>query len=440
MVQVGVGYDGRVYLVDGAEVWRRGTPPVRLDAGVHQHPRRPEVEQVAAAAHLTRPSERAERERGPLPGVAAIGRTVLGRSYLVRRYQILYRHGRGGVRVFGLLLGGFGGVLARGAHIGLGLQYLAHELEQVRGPGRGVERGRHGSYLVLYRPHQQLAEAVVGKAGVLERVLYAVALCGHEPELFVELVHALGGPGVGGPLAFERPLQLLAAPLELGDALVEAAPGVQGRGGLLLGLSHQVGGPAALAGEDVHLFRKGGGPLVGGPRGEGEPLVLALQALELRLKVPDVGVLGGLLLRRALLRAPGLRQRLDDGGVLLLVGRQRRQEETFGGVGLRHLFQVLPGEVFEGVEGLRRDLLLHGRPEGAPCRRVLADPARHAAQEGGPPAGLTRERVGPDAPGQQHLVEPRHALAEFRERPPGVEPAEAAHHQLLRQAVRRSPV
>src|SRR5215210_2201826 len=124
-----------------------------------------------------------------------------------------------------------------------------------------------------------------------------------------------------------------------------------------------------------------------------------------------MGVLGGLLLRGALLHEPGIREGLDDGGVLLLIGGQHRQEEALRGVGLGHLLYVLRGEVLERVEGLWWYLLLHGRPEGAPRRRVLADAARHAAQQGRPPARLAREGVGPDAPGQKDLVEAGHALA-----------------------------
>ncbi len=203
----------------------------------------------------------------------------------------------------------------------------------------------------------------------------------------------------------------------------------EGRGGPLLGLPGQRRGVLALAGEDLDLLGQGGGPLVGGPRGEGEPLVLPLQALQLGLEVPDAGVLGGLLLGLPLLRrarppvAPS-----TDLRIRLLLGAQGRQQQALGGVGLRQAPRRSPGR---GSPGPRRS-------PGGICSWTAVRKAPHAAaswhdpratprKRGCPAAGLAGQGVGLDAPRQQYLLEPRNALAELRQRPPGVQPAEAAH-------------
>src|SRR5215207_2896171 len=69
VVQVRVRYNRRVEPIQLPKVRRQGSPAVGLDAGVDQHPRRAEVEQVAAAAHFPGPAQGAERERRPRPSV-----------------------------------------------------------------------------------------------------------------------------------------------------------------------------------------------------------------------------------------------------------------------------------------------------------------------------------------------------------------------------------
>jgi hypothetical protein len=146
----------------------------------------------------------------------------------------------------------------------MGRQHLAHELEQACGLGRAVDGGGERADLVLDGPHQELPEAPVGEPGVLQGTLDAVPLRHHPPELLVQLLDALGGPGVGGALALERPFQLRAAPLQLGDALVELAPHVEGRGRALFRPPYQIRGALALTGEDLDLLGQRRGSLLGG--------------------------------------------------------------------------------------------------------------------------------------------------------------------------------
>jgi hypothetical protein len=88
------------------------------------------------------------------------------------------------------------------------LEHPAHELQEAGGLGCGVQGGRQGAYLVLDGAHQELPEPLVREPGVLQGALDTVALRGHTPELLVQLLDALGSPGVGSALALERPLQL----------------------------------------------------------------------------------------------------------------------------------------------------------------------------------------------------------------------------------------
>jgi hypothetical protein len=67
-----------------------------------------------------------------------------------------------------------------------------------------------------------------------------------------------------------------------------------------------------LTTQDLDLAPQRLGPLVGGPGGEREPLVLTLQALQLLLKTGDVGVLRGLLLGPLILVAPGRSKGFHD--------------------------------------------------------------------------------------------------------------------------------
>jgi hypothetical protein len=57
VVQVRVRYYSRIQPVEFSEVRRQGSPAVGFDPRVDQHPRRPEVQQVAAAAHLPGPAQ-----------------------------------------------------------------------------------------------------------------------------------------------------------------------------------------------------------------------------------------------------------------------------------------------------------------------------------------------------------------------------------------------
>src|SRR3712207_8621323 len=163
---------------------------------------------------------------------------------------------------------------------------------------------------------------------------------------------------------------------QLGDTLVELAAHVQGRGRLLLGFAHQVRSPLPLAGEDRDLLGQRRGALLGGARGERELLVLLLQALQLGLELPDVGVLRGPLLGLLVLAAPGLYEGRDRKSTRLPLAAKGREEEPLGGVGVGELLQLLRREILERVEGLGRDLLLHGGPERAPGGGILHDPAR----------------------------------------------------------------
>src|SRR5215217_8205369 len=60
VVHVRVRYNGRVEAIKPAEVGRYGAASVRIDPRVNQNPRLAEVEEVAAATHLTSPSQGAE--------------------------------------------------------------------------------------------------------------------------------------------------------------------------------------------------------------------------------------------------------------------------------------------------------------------------------------------------------------------------------------------
>src|SRR5215218_9425311 len=84
VVEVRVRYDGRVEPIQSAEVGRYGAAPVRFDPRIDQNPRLAEVEEVAAATHLSRPSQGAEGQRRPWPGVAADPRERGARSRHVR--------------------------------------------------------------------------------------------------------------------------------------------------------------------------------------------------------------------------------------------------------------------------------------------------------------------------------------------------------------------
>src|SRR5918995_518538 len=71
VVQVRVRYDGRVEPIESAEVGRYGAASVGFDPRVDQNPRLAEVEEVAAATHLSSPSQGAEGERRPRLGIPA---------------------------------------------------------------------------------------------------------------------------------------------------------------------------------------------------------------------------------------------------------------------------------------------------------------------------------------------------------------------------------
>src|SRR5919112_1381997 len=281
VVEVRVRYDGRIEPVQSAEVGRHGAASVGFDPRVDQDPRLAEVEQVAAATHLAGPSQGAEGQRRPRPGVAADP----GERRASRRPVRLFLPGRWRrVLVVGVFLRGPAARFCVGAQVAVRLEHLAHELHQAGGLRGAFERSGQGRDLVLYGPHQELSETPVGKAGVLQGVLYPVTLLDHAPQLLVQLLDALGRPGVSRALAIERLLELGVSPFEVLDAFVELAPQVQRRGRPLLSFPDQLGGVGAFAGKDLDLFGEGSGPLPGGPGPEGEPLVVLLYALQFRFE------------------------------------------------------------------------------------------------------------------------------------------------------------
>ena len=189
----------------------------------------------------------------------------------------------------------------------------------------------------------------------------------------MQLLDSLGCPGIGRALTLERPLELGAAPLQLGDAIVELAPHVECRGGPLLRLPYQLRGAIALAVENLDLLGQRRGPLLGGTRGERELLVLLLEALQLGLELPDAGVLGSPLLGLLVLVPPGPYEGGEDLSVWLIFGAQGSEEQALGGMGAGEVLQLLRREVLEGGEGLGWDLLLYGGLESAPGGSVLRD-------------------------------------------------------------------
>src|SRR5918995_153696 len=340
-----------------------------------------EVEQVATAAHLSSPSQSAEGQRRPRPGVAAYpGERGASRRPIRPSLPARWRR----VLVVGVFLRGPAARFSAGAQVAVRLEHLAHELHKAGGLRGAFERSGQGCDLVLYRTHQELTEASIGKAGVLQGVLYSVTLFDHAPELLVQLLDTLGRPGVGRALPIERLLELGVALFEVLDAFVELTPHIQGRGRPLLRLPDQLRGVRAFTGEDLDLFGEGGGPLFSGPGCEREPLVVLLQTLQLGFEIPDPRVLGGPFLGLALLFPPGVDERLDYALFWLLIRAQGGQQQALGGVGLLELFQVLRGEIFQGLEGLGWDLLLDGGAERAPGGRVVGEPARDAPEEGRP--------------------------------------------------------
>src|SRR5829696_769506 len=379
VVQVRVRYNGRVEAIKPADVGRYGAASVRIDPRVNQNPRLAEVEEVAAATHLTSPSQGAEGQRWPWLGIAAdpwergATRRLIYLSPPARWRRVL---------VVGVFLRGPAALFPGVVQVGVRLEHLAHELHQASGLRGAFQRSWQGRDLVLYSPHQELSEASVGKAGILQGVPYPVTLLDHAPKLLVQLLDALGRPGVGRALAFERLLELGAAPFEFLDALVELAPQIQRRGCPLLRLSDQLGGVRAFARKDLDLFGEGSGPLFGGPGSEREPLVVLLQALQFGFEIPDTRILGGPFLGLASLLAPGVHERPDDAIFGLHFRAEGGQQQALGGVDLLEFLQVLRGETFQGFEGLGWDLLLDGCAERPPSSRVMGDPARDAPKEG----------------------------------------------------------
>src|SRR5215213_7484391 len=344
VVQVRVRYNGRVEAIKPAEVGRYGAASVRIDPRVNQNPRLAEVEEVAAATHLTSPSQGAEGQRWPWLGIAAdpwvrgATRRLVYLSPLARWRRLL---------VVGVFLRGPAALFPGVVQVGVRLEHLAHELHQAGGLRGAFQRSWQGHDLVLYSPHQELSEASVGKAGILQGVPYPVTLLDHAPKLLVQLLDALGRPGVGRALAIERLLELGAALFELPDALVELAPYIQCRGRPLFRLPDQLGGVRALAGKNLDLFGEGGGPLSGGPGSEREPLVVLLQALQLGFELPDARIFGGPFLGLAFLRPPGVHERPDDTLFWLLFRAEGGKKQALGGMDLPQILQVLRREVFQ---------------------------------------------------------------------------------------------
>src|SRR5215210_1959929 len=194
---------------------------------------------MAAATNLPCPPESAERERRTGPGVAA------GRDTSFRPFSLFRQASWRRLLVVGVFFPG--SWLA--VQVGVRLEHLAHELHQAGGLRGALQGGWQGRDLVLDGPHEELPEAPVGKAGVLQGVLDPVPLLDDGPEFFVQLFDALGRPGVSPALALQRPLDLEPPLLQGLDALLELTLHVERRSGLLFGLPDQLRGAGTLAGK-----------------------------------------------------------------------------------------------------------------------------------------------------------------------------------------------
>src|SRR5829696_6745955 len=150
VVQVRVRYNGRVEPIKPAEVGCYGAASVRFDPRVNQNPRLAEVEEVAAATHLTSPPKGAEGQRWPWLGIAAdpwergATRRPICLSPPARWRRVL---------VVGVFLRGPAALFPGAAQVGVRLEHLAHELHQAGGLRGAFERSWQGRDLVLYGTH-----------------------------------------------------------------------------------------------------------------------------------------------------------------------------------------------------------------------------------------------------------------------------------------------